>query len=276
MTAAEPATELIFGYHAVSAVLTARPRRPIAEVWIQSGRADQRTERLLVDLQRLGIPMRRLPRRALDQLTAGGCHQGIVAHCVGGTPSSRRGLDAILAECTEPALLLVLDGVQDPRNLGSCLRTADAVGVHALIVPKDRAASLTPAARKVACGAAETVPFQQVTNLARTLQGLRQAGLFVVGAAAEAEKSLYEAELTGPVALVLGGEERGLRRLTREHCDCLVRIPLVGTVASLNVAVAAAVLLYEVRRQRWRAGLPGRNCVGRADGLEFGLDLRQK
>jgi 23S rRNA (guanosine2251-2'-O)-methyltransferase len=196
----------------------------------------------------------------LDQLTGGGCHQGVVARLAGGTSSVARDLDALLAECRETALLLVLDGVQDPRNLGACLRTADAVGVQALIVPKDRAASLTPAARKVACGAAETVPFQQVTNLARTLEKLRNAGLFVVGAAAEASKTLYDVDLTGPVAIVLGGEERGLRRLTREHCDCLVRIPLTGTVGSLNVAVAAAVLLYEAHRQRWLAredGIPG-------------------
>ncbi len=257
MTAPGAEAELIFGYHAVSAVLAAQPRR-IVEIWIQLGRGDQRIQRLLADVQRLGINVRWLPRRSLDQLTAGGAHQGVVAHCGRGTPATRRDLAAILNECREAALLLVLDGVQDPRNLGACLRTADAVGVHALIVPKDRAVSLTPAARKVACGAAETVPFQQVTNLARTLQELGEAGLFIVGAAPEAAKSLYEADLTGPVAVVLGGEERGLRRLTRERCDCLVSIPLVGAVASLNVAVAAAVLLYEVRRQRWRAQEGGR------------------
>ncbi len=251
MTALEPDAELIFGYHAVSAVLAERPRR-ITEVWIQSGRSDYKVRRLLVDLQRFGINVRLLPRRSLDRLTGGGVHQGVVAHCGGGMLCAPKDLGAILAECSESALLLVLDGVQDPRNLGACLRTADAVGVQALIVPRDRAASLTPAARKVACGAAETVSFQQVTNLARTLQELRQAGVFVVGAAPEATTSLYEADLTGPIAIVLGGEERGLRRLTRERCDCLVRIPLVGTVSSLNVAVAAAVLLYEARRQRWR------------------------
>jgi 23S rRNA (guanosine2251-2'-O)-methyltransferase len=250
MTAAEP--ELIFGYHAVSAALAARSRS-IAEVWLQSGRRDRRMQRLLADLERLGITVRCLPRASLDQLTGGDCHQGIVARCNRAAPHPRWDLDAILAKCPESTLLLVLDGVQDPRNLGACLRTADAVGVHALIAPKDRAASLTPAARKVACGAAETVAFQQVTNLARTLQELRQAGLRVVGAAPEAAKPLYEADLTGPVAIVVGGEERGLRRLTREHCDCLVSIPLIGTVASLNAAVAAAVLLYEVRRQQWWA-----------------------
>lgn len=257
MTALEPDAELIFGYHAVSAVLAARPRR-ITEVWVQLGRSDQKTRRLLVDLQRVGIIVRRLPRRSLDQLTGNGAHQGVVAHC-GGTLSPPKDLGAILAACREPALLLVLDGVQDPRNLGACLRTADAVGVQALIVPKDRAASLTPAARKVACGAAETVPFQRVTNLARTLQELRAAGLVVVGAAPEAKTSFYEADLTGPVAIVLGGEERGLRRLTRQRCDFLVSIPLTGTVASLNVGVAAALLLYEVRRQRWRVSEAGRS-----------------
>lgn len=252
MTSSAPGAELIFGYHAVSALLAAQPDR-ITEMWVQSGRCSPRAQRLLAEVERLGIEVRRLPRRRLDQLTGGACHQGIVARAAAVRPPPERDLDAILAKISPSTLLLVLDGVQDPRNLGACLRTADAVGVHGIIVPKDRAASLTPAARKVACGAAEAVPFQQVTNLARTLEKLRETGIFVVGAAPQAARSLYEAELTGPIAIVLGGEERGLRRLTREHCDCLVRIPLVGTVASLNVAVAAAVLLYEVRRQQWGA-----------------------
>lgn len=257
MTAPGAEAELVFGYHAVSAVLARQPRH-IVEICVQLGRTDQRMQLLLADVQRRGINIRRLPRRSLDQLAGGGAHQGIIARCAGGRPVSRTDLAGILEQCREAALLLVLDGVQDPRNLGACLRTADAVGVHALIVPKNRAVSLTPAARKVACGAAETVPFQQVTNLARTLQELGEAGLFIVGAAPEAATSLYDTDLRGPVAVVLGGEERGLRRLTRAHCDCLVSIPLIGTVASLNVAVAAAVLLYEVRRQRWRARAEGR------------------
>ncbi|MGF1612907.1 MAG: 23S rRNA (guanosine(2251)-2'-O)-methyltransferase RlmB [Gammaproteobacteria bacterium] len=250
MTASGPKTDLIFGYHAVSAALAVEPDS-IREVWIQSDRGDRRMQRLVTAVEQLGITVQRLSRRSLDQLAAGGCHQGVIVRCGRIPRPSWNSLDALLADCQAAPLLLVLDGVQDPRNLGACLRTADAVGVHAVIVPKHRAASMTPAVRKVACGAAETVPLWQVTNLARTLRELCSTELFVVGASPEASPTLYEVDLTGPVAIVLGSEERGLRRLTREHCDCLVRIPLHGTVTSLNVAVAAAVLLYEVHRQRW-------------------------
>jgi 23S rRNA (guanosine2251-2'-O)-methyltransferase len=159
-------------------------------------------------------------------------------------------LDALI----EPALLLVLDGVQDPHNLGACLRTADAAGVHALIMPRDRASGITPVVHKVACGAVESVPIFAVTNLARTLRVLRDAGLWIYGASGEAGEGLYDSELTGPVALVLGGEGKGLRRLTREHCDHLLAIPMAGQVESLNVSVAAGVLLFEARRQRMKAG----------------------
>ncbi|HHO68213.1 MAG TPA: 23S rRNA (guanosine(2251)-2'-O)-methyltransferase RlmB, partial [Gammaproteobacteria bacterium] len=146
--------------------------------------------------------------------------------------------------------LLVLDGVQDPHNLGACLRSADAAGVHAVIVPRDRAAPLNGAARKVACGAADAVPLVRVTNLARTLRGLRDAGIWIYGAAGDAPQTLYEADLSGPLALVLGGEGKGLRRLTREHCDGLIAIPMAGSVSSLNVSVAAGICLFEARRQR--------------------------
>jgi 23S rRNA (guanosine2251-2'-O)-methyltransferase len=146
--------------------------------------------------------------------------------------------------------LLVLDGVQDPHNLGACLRSADAAGVDAVIVPKDKAAGLTPVVRKVACGAAENVPFFQVTNLARTLRDLQERGIWLIGAAGEAESSLYQADLRGPLALVMGAEEQGMRRLTREHCDVLVNIPMAGSVESLNVSVATGICLFEAVRQR--------------------------
>jgi len=161
-----------------------------------------------------------------------------------------RQLDDFLHTLRSPALLLVLDGVTDPHNLGACLRTADAAGVQAVILPKDRSAGLTPVVRKVACGAAEHLPVFAVTNLARALRTLQAAGLWVYGAAGEAEKSLYDVDFTGSVALVLGAEGSGLRRLTREHCDALVKIPMTGSVESLNVSVATGVLLYEVVRQR--------------------------
>ena len=147
-------------------------------------------------------------------------------------------------------MVLVLDGVQDPHNLGACLRTADAVGVHAVVTPKDRACGVTPVVRKVASGAAESVPVFQVTNLARVLRELKERGLWLVGMAGEGAADLFEVDLTGPLALVLGAEEKGLRRLTRETCDVLARLSMHGAVSSLNVSVAAGVCLYEARRQR--------------------------
>jgi len=149
-----------------------------------------------------------------------------------------------------PALVLVLDGVTDPHNLGACLRTADAAGATAVVAPRDRAAGLTPVVRKVAAGAAETVPFAQVTNLARCLRDMKEAGLWIAGAAEDGEKELFDADLTGPLALVMGSEGKGLRRLTRECCDFRLRLPMRGAVASLNVSVAAGVALYEAVRQR--------------------------
>ena len=155
-----------------------------------------------------------------------------------------------LEALTEPAFLLVLDGVQDPHNLGACLRTADAAGVHAVIMPQDRAVGITPVVHKVACGAVESVPIFTVTNLARTLRQLRDAGIWIYGASDAADEELYGCDLQGPIALVLGSEGKGLRRLTREHCDHLLAIPMAGQVESLNVSVAAGVLLFEARRQR--------------------------
>ena len=156
----------------------------------------------------------------------------------------------ILAGLEVPPFLLILDGVQDPHNLGACLRTADAAGVHAVIVPRDKACGLTSTVRKVACGAAETVPFVQVTNLTRTLKALQQAGIWIIGTDLDTTQSLYDSDLTGPLALVLGAEGKGLRRLTREACDSLVKLPMQGTVQSLNVSVSAGICLYEALRQR--------------------------
>ena len=150
----------------------------------------------------------------------------------------------------QPSLILVLDGVTDPHNLGACLRSADAAGVHAVVVPKDKSADLSPTVRKVACGAAEVVPFVRVTNLSRTLEALKERGVWLFGAAGEAEKSIYDNDLTGSMALVMGAEGAGLRRLTREHCDHLVKLPMAGSVSSLNVSVATGVCLFEAVRQR--------------------------
>ena len=177
-------------------------------------------------------------------------HQGVVARCRAVTVWQEDDLDQLLDGLSVPPLLLVLDGVQDPHNLGACLRSADAAGVHAVIAPRDRAVGLTPVVRKVASGAAETVPFIQVTNLARTLRTLKDKGLWTVGADAEGDGDVFSADLRGPTVLVMGAEGQGMRRLTREHCDLLVRIPMQGTVESLNVSVATGICLFEAVRQR--------------------------
>jgi 23S rRNA (guanosine2251-2'-O)-methyltransferase len=191
-----------------------------------------------------------MDRERLDGLAQHGRHQGVLARIVD-TPIPYRDIHDILeSDLDEPPFFLVLDGVEDPHNLGACLRVADAMGVHAVIAPKDRAAGLNATVRKVASGAAETVPFIAVTNLARTLRELKEAGVFLVGTTAEAEQDLFESKLQGPIAMVLGAEGRGLRRLTAETCDALVGIPMFGTVESLNVSVATGICLYEVRRQR--------------------------
>jgi 23S rRNA (guanosine2251-2'-O)-methyltransferase len=189
----------------------------------------------------------------LDRVVPGVNHQGVAARSATPTAGNERDLDDLLDRLVEPAFLLVLDGVQDPHNLGACLRTCDAAGAHAIIAPRDNAVGLTPAACKVASGAAGRVPYIQVTNLARTLRRLQEQGVWLVGTAGEAETSLFDADLRGPLALVMGGEERGLRRLTREHCDLLVSLPMIGRVESLNVSVATGVALYEALRQRTRA-----------------------
>jgi 23S rRNA (guanosine2251-2'-O)-methyltransferase len=242
-------TDWVYGRHAVNSVLLTRPES-VSGLTVSSG-SDQRLAAILAQAAAAGIEVQRLSRKELDTLLPGRNHQGVLAQVSGGScelPES--GLPALLAALGEPALLLVLDGVQDPHNLGACLRSADAAGVHAVIVPKDRAAGITPVVHKVACGATQTVPLFTVTNLARTLRSLKEAGIWLYGAAGDAAQDLYTTDLQGPVALVLGGEGSGLRRLTRELCDFLVAIPMAGSVESLNVSVATGVLLFEARRQR--------------------------
>lgn len=190
-----------------------------------------------------GIKCQQVRRETLDGMADGGVHQGVVARLAPAAVLDENDLHALLDRLAEPPLLLVLDGVQDPHNLGACLRTADAAGAHAVLVPKDRAAGLSPAARKAAAGAAETVPLIQVVNLARCLRALKDRGIWLAGAEADGQSALA-ADLSGPLALVLGAEGTGLRRLTREHCDLLVSLPMKGVVESLNVSVAAGVLLY--------------------------------
>jgi 23S rRNA (guanosine2251-2'-O)-methyltransferase len=236
----------IGGFHAVIAALEDGTTRP-AEVLLAQHRQDERSRRVAELAREAGIPVRLVPKGDLDLAAPELRHQGVLAAM---PAQAFGGEDALDIPATADKLILVLDGVQDPHNLGACLRTAEAAGVHALIVPKDRAAGLTPVARKVAAGSAERVPVITVTNLARTLKRLTDLGYWITGLAGEATDSLFDADLSGPRVLVLGAEGEGLRRLTKEHCHQLVRIPMAGKAESLNVSVAAAVCLYEAVRQR--------------------------
>lgn len=240
--------EFVFGWHTVEAVLKKTPER-LQQVWIQQGRQDRRVRTVTEALDALGVPWTIEHRRELDN-RVGGVHQGIVARLAESREWTEADLSDLLDRQTSPPLLLILDGVTDPHNLGACLRTADAAGVAAVLVPKDKSASLTPTVRKVACGAAETVPLVRVTNLARTMRALQERGVWLVGTAGEAEASVHEADFRGAIGLVMGAEGKGMRRLTREHCDLLVKIPMLGLVDSLNVSVATGVCLYEALRQR--------------------------
>lgn len=238
----------VFGIHAVDALLQRQPKR-IEELWLQQGRNDKRMQDIQQHAQKLGIRCLVVPREDLDKVVEGN-HQGVLAKAKPAQMLRDRDLELLLNAVTHQPLLLILDGVTDPHNLGACLRTADAVGVDAVIAPKDNSAPLNATVRKVACGAADVVPYIQVTNLARTMKDLQQRGIWITGTAGEAEQSVYQADLKGPVALVMGAEGKGMRRLTREHCDFLVKLPMAGSVSSLNVSVATGVCLFEVVRQR--------------------------
>jgi 23S rRNA (guanosine2251-2'-O)-methyltransferase len=240
--------ERVYGMHTVTALLRRAPAR-VLKVSLQRGREDQRVAAIEALAQGAQRPVERIDAARIRSLVGEVSHQGVVAEIESLAPLTEDGLYAQLAGAADP-LLLALDGVQDPHNLGACLRTADACGVLALIVPRDRAATLNAAARKVAAGAAETTPVVTVTNLARCLTIIKDAGLWIVGADAAATQPAAAADLTGPRCLVLGAEGSGLRELTRRHCDWLVSLPSLGAVESLNVSVAAGMLLYEAVRQR--------------------------
>ncbi|MCB1725647.1 MAG: 23S rRNA (guanosine(2251)-2'-O)-methyltransferase RlmB [Chromatiaceae bacterium] len=242
--------QLIIGIHAVRSALKHGARR-IDRLWFDAERRDRRLRQLLDEARAAGVELTPSEKATLDRMTGGANHQGVVAK--GEMPASlaEAALDELLGTLDVPPMLLVLDGVTDPHNLGACLRSADATGVHAVIAPRDRAGGLSPVACKVASGAAETVPFVQVTNLVRTLRHLQDAHrVFVVGTSGDAALSLFEADLHGPLALVMGAEGEGMRQLTRKTCDALVHLPMAGQVHSLNVSVAAGVCLYEAARQR--------------------------
>lgn len=240
--------ELIYGVHAVTALLEGGSK--VHALWMLDSRNDDRLQRVSELAQKAGVRAQRVPRAELDRMTHDARHQGVVAEAEGAELLDEGGLFPLLDRLQEPPFLLVLDGVQDPHNLGACLRSANAAGVHAVIAPKDRSAGLTAVARKVASGAAEMTPFFQVTNLARTLRDLKERNVWFVGLAGEADQSLYELDLRGPIAIVMGAEGEGMRRLTKEHCDFLAKIPMAGEVESLNVSVATGVSLFEALRQR--------------------------
>lgn len=241
--------EYVYGLHAVQAMLERSPKR-VRQLKVQRGRLDARMQTLLEQAGAESVDVERVMPDELDRLADGGVHQGVVALVTPSQLWSEEMLGHLLDKEEGVPLLLVLDGVTDPHNLGACLRSADAAGAHAVIIPRDKSATLSPTVRKVACGAAETVPLVAVTNLARTLKQLQQRGLWVVGTAGEAEQLLYEIDLKVPTVIVMGAEGTGMRRLTREHCDYLAKLPMAGTVSSLNVSVTAGICLFEAVRQR--------------------------
>jgi 23S rRNA (guanosine2251-2'-O)-methyltransferase len=238
----------VFGIHAVTTLLSRDPDR-VKRLFIVQGRVDPKVEKILTLAHQSGVHVENISKHRLDE-RVDGVHQGVLAEAKPLPILGDKELFKLMDEVTQTPLLLVLDGVTDPHNLGACLRTADAAGVAAVIAPRDKSAPLNATAIKVACGAADAVPYFQVTNLSRTLNQLQERGVWVVGTAGEAQGSIYQTDLTGPVALVMGAEGKGMRRLTREQCDLLIKIPMAGEVSSLNVSVATGVTLFEIVRQR--------------------------
>ena len=246
-------SDTAYGYHAVESLIRREPRR-VAALRVQADRQDKRMQALCELSRNQGVSVLSCSKSELDELVSGR-HQGVVAVLDQAAEAEAEGLmseadlSEHLSQVTVP-LILILDGVTDPHNLGACLRSADAAGVTAVIFPKDKSADVNDVVRKVASGAAETVPWVRVTNLARTIESLKQAGVWVIGTDGDAEVTLYEQDLSGPCAMVLGSEGAGMRRLTRDLCDFVVKLPMAGSVSSLNVSVAAGVCLFEAVRQR--------------------------
>lgn len=248
----EAQSHFIFGLHAIQAALEL-PVSRVTEIWLADERHDDRIAAIQAAAKPHKLLVNKVTKAKLDEMMPDVRHQGGIAKCSPlkelSEPDLLKLVDDLIDKGTAP-LLLILDGVQDPHNLGACLRTAEAAGAHAVIAPKDRASGLTATAMKVSSGSAERLPFVQVTNLARLLRELQQTGVWLVGTSGDSSSALYEIELKGPLAIVLGAEGRGIRRLTREHCDQVVYIPMQGSAESLNVSVAAGVCLFEVARQR--------------------------
>lgn len=240
-------TRIIYGFHAIVSRLRKSPAM-VKELYLDSAREDRRAQELVKTAELSGARVMRVDQKRLDGLTHHARHQGVAARIEVARLATH--IEDVIETLQEPALLLILDGVTDPHNLGACLRVADAMGVHAVIAPKDRAVGINATVSKVASGAAESVPYIAVTNLARAMRELKDQGIWLVGADERAEQDVYAARLSGPMAWVLGAEGEGMRRLTRESCDELIRIPMLGSVESLNVAVSAGICLSESRRQR--------------------------
>jgi 23S rRNA (guanosine2251-2'-O)-methyltransferase len=241
-------TQYIYGLHSVEAILRNTPHK-VRQLFLQRGRYDKRVQKILQLARENDIKPEIINKKKLDELLPNCQHQGIAAIVVGEVMYQETDLVGLLDSIKKP-FLLILDGVKDPHNLGACLRSANAAGIDVVIAPKDNAVGMTATVRKVACGAAETTPYIQVTNLARTMSMFKERGIWLYGAAADVETRIYDVNLTGAMGLVFGGEEKGLRRLTRKHCDRLMSIPMFGTISSLNVSVAAGICLFEAIRQR--------------------------
>lgn len=242
-------TQSIFGLHPILTILEKTPER-ISHLYVLKDKHDQKISLLLELAKAQTINVSYTNRNELDRMSNQGNHQGVVALVAPAKTYSEHDLTLLVENPATKPLFLILDGVQDPHNLGACLRTADAAGVDAVIAPKDKSVGITPTVSKVACGAAETIPFIQVTNLARTMRYLRDNNIWLFGAADDTDKNIYQANFTLASAIVLGAEGEGMRRLTREHCDDVFRIPMHGTVSSLNVSVATGIFLFEAVRQR--------------------------
>ena len=240
--------DLIYGIHAVQAALDGDT--DVLEIWIEEKRKDKRVEPVIQLAKQHQVEIKRVSHQYLNDTLPDARHQGVVARLKGISVKTESELSHLLDNLNKPAFLLLLDGVTDPHNLGACIRTAEAAGVDALVVPKDKSCGMTATVRKVASGAAEVLPFIQVTNLSRCLKSLQDRGIWIIGTDLATQTNLYQQDLTGPIAIVMGAEAKGLRRLTKENCDSLVKLPMNGTVESLNVSVATGVVLFEALRQR--------------------------
>lgn len=238
----------IYGFHAIESMLNVRPEL-IIEVFALKGREDARAENVLRILKEMGVVVHIVGKNEIENRVGDASHQGIIARCKSLSLFEEKHLPFLLENAAKP-LILILDSIQDPHNLGACLRSANAFGVDIVIAPKDKSVGITPAVRKVASGAAEITPFIQVSNLARTMRWLQEQGVWIVGTDGEADLNLHQVDMQGPIAIVMGSEGEGMRTLTRKHCDYLAKIPMSGAVESLNVSVAAGICLYEVLRQR--------------------------